>query len=108
MTPDQGEPTDSDDPCVEQGADHPAVEPPHEAELDFAYPTTELARLVALSAHQEVGEITGDRTQTTITCDGSRVVVQVSAEDLVALRAGLNTWTSLVEVAERVAGTADP
>lgn len=108
MSPDQGEPVDSDDPCGEQGANAPAVEPSNDAELYFAYPTTERARLVARSARQEVGEITGDRTQTTVTRDGSRVLVQVSAEDLVALRAGLNTWTSLVEVAERVAGTADP
>jgi KEOPS complex subunit Pcc1 len=34
--------------------------------------------------------------------------VRVGAADLVALRAGANTWTRLLAVAESVASAADP
>lgn len=79
----------------------------HDAELVFEYSSVERARVVASSVGQEVGEIEGDRTRATVERDGGRVVVRVEAEDLVGLRAGLNTWLSLVEVAERVVGVSD-
>lgn len=78
-----------------------SVEAPHDAELVFEYSTVERARIVASSVGQEVGEIEGDRARATVERDGQRVVVRVVAGDLVALRAGVNTWASLVEVAER-------
>ena len=42
--------------------------------------------------------------------DGTTVTVTITARDLVALRAGVNTWTTLVDVAERTAGalSAEP
>lgn len=76
----------------------------HDAELVFEYSTVERARVVVASVGQEVGEIEGDRASAAVERDGERVVVRVGADDLVALRAGLNTWASLVEVAEGVVG----
>jgi len=77
---------------------------PHSARLAFDYPSPEAAALVDRSVSQELGEIDGDRATTTVDRDGQTVTVTVSADDLTALRAGLNTWTTLVEVAESVAG----
>lgn len=75
----------------------------HEATLFFTYDTPEEATLVADSVAQELGEIAGDRTRAALDRDGRELRVLVEAEDLVALRAGLNTWTTLVEVAEETA-----
>lgn len=74
---------------------------PHEAELVFEYPSVERARIVERSVRHEVGEIDGDRTRVTVERNGEDVVVRVTANDLVGLRAGLNSWMSLVEIAER-------
>jgi len=79
---------------------------PHEALLEFAYGTTPRARIVEQSVHQEVGDIAGDRTAATVDREGATVVVRVGADDLVALRAGINTWSTFVSVAERCAGPA--
>ncbi|MEF8789671.1 MAG: KEOPS complex subunit Pcc1 [Haloarculaceae archaeon] len=81
---------------------------PHRAELVFDQPDPERARLLAGSVGQEVGEIEGDRTRATVAARDRSVVVRVAAEDLVALRAGVNTWSTLVEVAERVASVGEP
>ena len=75
---------------------------PHDATLRYEYPSAERARVVARSVSQEVDEIDGDRSATTVSHDGVAVVVEVVADDLVALRAGLNTWQSLISVAEQV------
>ena len=74
---------------------------PHAATLTFRYPDSDAAGLVAAAVSQEVGEIDGDRSAAAVSRDGAAVQVDVGADDLVALRAGLNTWSSLVEVAER-------
>ena len=74
---------------------------PHAATLTFRYPDSDAAGLVAAAVCQEVDEIDGDRSAATVSRDGAAVQVDVGADDLVALRAGLNTWSSLVEVAER-------
>lgn len=73
---------------------------PHGVLLEFAYDEP-VAERVERSVRQEVEEIEGDRTTAAVSRDGGVVRVDVAAEDLVALRAGLNTWCSLVEVAER-------
>lgn len=78
----------------------------HETTLSFAYRTPDAASLVERSVRREVGEIEGDRTSATVSRDGSAVEVRIAADDLVALRAGLNTWLSLVSVAERVGDVA--
>jgi KEOPS complex subunit Pcc1 len=80
---------------------------PHEAELVFDQDDPERARLLAGSVGQEVDEIEGDRTRATVAARGRSVVVAVAADDLVALRAGINTWSTLVEVAERAAAVGD-
>lgn len=72
----------------------------HEALLEFDYGREARARIVARSVRQEVGEISGDRTRATVERDGATVLVRVTASDLVALRAGANTWLTLVDVAE--------
>lgn len=78
----------------------------HEAALSFEYETPERARRVERSLRPEVGEIAGERTRASLDREGSRVTVVVDAADLVALRAGVNTWTTLVTVAERVDAAA--
>ena len=74
---------------------------PHAATLTFRYPDSDAAGLVAAAVSREVGEIDGDRSAAAVSRDDAAVRVDVGADDLVALRAGLNTWSSLVEVAER-------
>ena len=77
---------------------------PHEATLVFDYPDPESARLVERAVEGELDEIDGDRTRASLGRDGRSIEIHVSADDLVALRAGLNTWATLVEVAESVGG----
>ena len=52
---------------------------------------------------QEIGEIADDRAGASVERDGAVLTVWIGADDLVGLRAGLNTWLSLVAVAERAA-----
>lgn len=77
---------------------------PHEATLVFDYPDPESARLVERAVEGELDEIDGDRTRASLARTGRSIEIRVSADDLVALRAGLNTWSTLVEVAESVGG----
>ncbi|MFC6731860.1 MULTISPECIES: KEOPS complex subunit Pcc1 [unclassified Haladaptatus] len=79
------------------------AEPLHTAILSFEYETDAYARIVARSVRQELDEIEGDRTTATLTREGATVTVEVGAADLVALRAGCNTWLTLVKTAESLA-----
>ena len=79
----------------------------HRAVLRFPYPDERRARVVHEAIAVEVGEIDDDRSTADATRDGAAVEVTVRARDLVALRAGVNTWTRLVETAETVAATAE-
>ncbi|GAA0248432.1 KEOPS complex subunit Pcc1 [Haladaptatus pallidirubidus] len=79
----------------------------HDALFEFEYESDERALLIFRSVEQEIGEINDDRSQTTVERDGNRVIVRVSADDLVALRAAMNTWQTLVGVAERVSKIGD-
>ncbi|RBI63469.1 KEOPS complex Pcc1-like subunit [halophilic archaeon] len=72
----------------------------HDAVLEFEYDADAHATTVLRSVEREIGEIDGDRSRTTISRDDATVVVRVEADDLVALRAALNTWQTLVGVAE--------
>ncbi|WP_049971763.1 KEOPS complex subunit Pcc1 [Haladaptatus cibarius] len=76
----------------------------HDALFQFEYESDERALLVFRSIEQEIGEIDDDRSQTTVEREENCVVIRVSADDLVALRAAMNTWQTLVGVAERVSG----
>lgn len=79
----------------------------HDATLAFEYDDERRARLVERSIRPEVGEIDGDRSVTEVARDDALVRVVVRARDLVALRAGLNTWLSLVKVAEETASIVE-
>ena len=78
----------------------------HRASLSFAYDDERRARIVERSVRVEVGDIDDDRSRATVDRDGREVTVRVDAADLVALRAGTNTWTRLIDVAESVAESA--
>jgi len=75
----------------------------HDATLEFDYESASRAELVAASVAREIGEIDDDRSQTILEQDGARVSIEIDADDVIALRAALNTWFSLVDVAERTA-----
>jgi KEOPS complex subunit Pcc1 len=77
---------------------------PHRTTLSFAYPDERHARLVADAITVESGEIDDDRSTADVTHADATVTVTVAARDLTAMRAGINTWTRLVSVAETVAG----
>ncbi len=76
----------------------------HEAVLSFEYDDEERARHLERSLRPEIGDIGGERTRATLERDGDCVRVRVAATDLVALRAGVNNWSTLVGVAEGVDG----
>ena len=86
--------------------DEELADRPHDAALRFRYESPARARVVARAVAREVGEIDGDRSAATVEREENAVVVRVVADDLVALRAGCNTWGSLVEVAERTSELA--
>ena len=79
----------------------------HETVLSFTYPSERRARLVAAALGPEVGEIDDARSAATVDREGDAVRVRVRADDLVALRAGVNSWSRLVAVAERVGAKRD-
>ena len=78
----------------------------HDAVLSFTFEDERRARTVERSVHPEVGAIAGDRTTATLDREGATVTVTVEADDLVALRAGINTWSTLVSVGERADAVA--
>jgi KEOPS complex subunit Pcc1 len=76
----------------------------HDAVLTVEYADGATAHRVERALSPEVGDIDGDRTTVRLARDGATLDVTVEAADLVALRAGLNTWLSLVSVAETTGG----
>ena len=78
----------------------------HTAALCFAYPTAEDARLIEQSIRVEVDQLDDSRSAVAVDRTDTRVAVDIAADDLVALRAGLNSWLRYVSVAETVAGCA--
>ena len=72
----------------------------HDTVLTFTYADKERADRIERSLRPEIGDIDGDRTQVSLTRKGAQLELTVETTDLVALRAGLNTWLSLVSVAE--------
>ena len=73
----------------------------HESSFSLAYDTASDAAAVERSLAPEVGDIEGERTTAALSRDGRTVRIDIEATDLVALRAGQNTWLSLAGVAER-------
>ncbi|CQR50866.1 MULTISPECIES: KEOPS complex subunit Pcc1 [Haloferax] len=84
------------------------MRPAHSASLEFDYSTERRARVVERSVAVEEGEIDDARSGARVAREGRTVVVTVEAGDLVALRAGVNSWIRLVETAERVASAGSP
>jgi len=76
------------------------VRPPHRTVFTLEYPDESVARRVERSLGPEIGDIEGDRTTARLAREGATVRVTVAADDLVALRAGCNTWLTLTSVAE--------
>ena len=74
----------------------------HETVISFTYPSQRRARVVADALGPEVDEIDDARSTATVDREGDAVRVRLTADDLVALRAGVNSWSRLVAVAERV------
>ncbi|MFW6384720.1 MAG: KEOPS complex subunit Pcc1 [Halodesulfurarchaeum sp.] len=75
----------------------------HESTLVLEYDSPDRAAIVERSVGQEAGDIAGDRTTATVSRSGATVTVEIESADLVALRAGHNTWLGLLAVAERIA-----
>lgn len=73
----------------------------HDAALTFEYSEERQARTIERAILPEIGDIGSERSVTDVERDGVTLRFVVRAEDLVALRAGLNTWLSLVKVAEK-------
>lgn len=74
----------------------------HSAALCFEYRSPTAAAHVEAALDVEIGEIDGDRATASLRREENAIVVDIEADDVVALRAGLNTWQTLVEVAERM------
>ncbi|MFC7027631.1 KEOPS complex subunit Pcc1 [Halomicroarcula sp. GCM10025324] len=77
---------------------------PHRTVLTAEFDDVERARRVERSVRPEVGAIDGDRTTATLDRADDVLTVTVRASDLVALRAGINTWLTLLSVAEAAGG----
>ncbi|GAD52067.1 hypotheical conserved protein [Halarchaeum acidiphilum MH1-52-1] len=73
----------------------------HRTSLVFSYDSERVATAIARTLSVETGEIEGGRTRARLERDGATVRITVTATDLTALRAGTNSWTTLIEVAER-------
>jgi KEOPS complex subunit Pcc1 len=73
----------------------------HEATLTFDYDSPESARRVERAIAPEIGDIDDDRSRARAGREDGTLSVTIEARDPVALRASLNTWLSLVGVAER-------
>jgi len=76
----------------------------HEAVFTAVYGSEQHARHVERSIEVEASDIGGDRTATSVDRERDRLTVTIEAADVTALRAGINTWLSLIDVAERCSG----
>ena len=79
----------------------------HTITVAFEYATERRARIVADSVRVETDEVPDDRSRARVDRDGCVVGVNIAAADLVALRAGTNTWLRFIGVAEDIAAAVD-
>ena len=56
--------------------------------------------MVGAAVQVEVNEVEDSRATASVTRQGPTVVVEIEAKDLHALRAGINSWTRLIDTAE--------
>ncbi|MFC5368502.1 KEOPS complex subunit Pcc1 [Salinirubrum litoreum] len=82
-------------------------DPPHDCHLSVSLSDERRARLVERALAVEVGEIDDARSSATVAREADTVSVHVAAADLVALRAGVNTWTRFLDTAEQMLAVAD-
>jgi KEOPS complex subunit Pcc1 len=75
----------------------------HETSFSLEYDTESEAAAIEQSLRPEIGDIEGERTEAALSRAENVVEIDIAAADLVALRAGQNTWLSLAGVAERCA-----
>lgn len=86
----------------------PAADAAHRTVFTLEYGDPAEATRVERSVRPEVGAIDGDRTTATLSRDGAVLTLSVHATDLVALRAGVNTWSTLLAVAESAGTVPSP
>jgi KEOPS complex subunit Pcc1 len=79
----------------------------HTLELTWHYSDVQHAQIVSSAINQEVGEINDTRSHAQVETDDTTVTVSITATDLIALRAGANTWARFVAVAEQVRNSVD-
>ncbi|WP_436900685.1 KEOPS complex subunit Pcc1 [Halovenus halobia] len=79
----------------------------HEAVLSFTYNSPAAARQVTDAIGPEIGAIDDERSQVRHSCEGAELELTVQARDPSALRAAINTWCSLVSVAESAGGVEE-
>jgi KEOPS complex subunit Pcc1 len=68
----------------------------------FRFSTPNASAIHAAVAPEEAGEEWGGRSAARMSLDADTLVLEVEAADLPALRASLNTWLRLVNVADEV------
>jgi len=78
---------------------------PHETALRFEYGSSGSASRVERALRPEIGDIDDDRSRVELTRESDHLELRITARDLIALRASLNTWLSLVTVAEQAGAT---
>lgn len=64
---------------------------------------TPVAPDICLSLKPELESQVTDRSSVTIRAEGSTLYLEVSSDDLVAMRSTLNTWLRLIQVASETA-----
>lgn len=74
---------------------------PHELVLETDY-SVDQAQLIATSLEPELGDLQDDRSHVSLDRQGGSLTLVIAANDLVALRAALNTWLDLVKVADEL------
>ena len=74
----------------------------HRIRLSGTYSTADRARRLERSLRPEESDLIDDRSDTSISIDDRRIEIDIHATDQVALRAAMNTWCSLLAVAEAV------
>ena len=82
------------------------TESAHRGVFRVRYDDPEDAAAVAAAVAVEEDDIDDDRSRARVDRTAATVRVVVEARDLVGLRAGLNTWSRLVETAESTVDAA--
>ena len=75
--------------------------------IDIHFPTEADATTVEHSIRPEVDDLQDDRSWTVVERTGGLITIDITATDLVALRASMNTWLGFIDVALAVMGSED-